>query len=806
MTVCFFGCGRDTDGTKKDYGDCKQSCGNCDCGCPLQGGHVGSSGCRDCHARFYELWATSHHGLAMQPFTRRLAEEELTPLAEEVKMGENFYRVDIAGDKLSLGKDGEFEGHMFQRGPGGERQYKIEHVLGGKNVYYFLTPTERGRWQVLPLAYDVRRKQWYNTTASAVRHFVGQADEALDWTEREYTFNTSCYDCHVSLLSTNYDPKTDSYNTVWGEPGINCETCHGSAKEHVRVCRDAADKGAVPADLKLDLIVQDRGYTAHQVNSACSPCHAKMTPISDDFQPGDSYFDHFDLTGFEHPDFYPDGRDLGENYTYTLWRMNPCAKAGKLDCVHCHTSSGRYRHKDDPNQSCLPCHRERVENVVAHSHHEADGPGSHCISCHMPMTEFARMRRSDHSMLPPTPAATLKFKSPNACNICHKDKDAAWADKYVRQWHKDDYQRPVLHRAELVDAARKQDWPRLPEMLDYLKRKDHEEITAVSLVRLLAPALADESRSKEIRPVISDRLQNDPSPLVRSAAADALANNVDGPSLEALLDALDDDYRLVRIRAAAALATVPEDIIPAAARGSLERATGEFEAAMRVRPDDSASQYNLGNYYMNRGMFAKAAGAFQRSVELDPRMVRAMVNASLVYSMMGDNKKAEAILRRALSTEPDCAAVNFNLGLLLGEMGRVQEAEKLLRRALKTDPKFAAAAHNLGVILSAREPGESVRWCEKAAELAPQNAKYAYTAAFYQDKSGDEADALKTLTGAIERGAADAAVYDLLGRIYQRRNENAKAALVYRRAAADVRLSREQRHRFEAMAEQLTAD
>ena len=32
-------------------------------------------------------------------------------------------------------------------------------------------------------------------------------------------------------------------------------------------------------------------------------------------------------------------------------------------------------------------------------------------------------------MLPPTPAATIAFRSPNACNLCHKDKDAAWADQ-----------------------------------------------------------------------------------------------------------------------------------------------------------------------------------------------------------------------------------------------------------------------------------------------------------------------------------------------------------------------------------------
>ena len=35
-------------------------------------GFTGSESCRECHERFYELWAPSHHGLAMQPFSVEL--------------------------------------------------------------------------------------------------------------------------------------------------------------------------------------------------------------------------------------------------------------------------------------------------------------------------------------------------------------------------------------------------------------------------------------------------------------------------------------------------------------------------------------------------------------------------------------------------------------------------------------------------------------------------------------------------------------------------------------------------------------
>ncbi len=107
--------------------------------------------------------------------------------------------------------------------------------MGGKNVYYFLTPMPKGRLQVLPVAYDVHKQTWYDTAASGVRHFPDrrQHDEALPWTDRLFTFNTTCFDCHVSQLATNYDLETDTYRTTWREAGISCESCHGPGGEHI---------------------------------------------------------------------------------------------------------------------------------------------------------------------------------------------------------------------------------------------------------------------------------------------------------------------------------------------------------------------------------------------------------------------------------------------------------------------------------------------------------------------------------------------------------------------------------------------
>lgn len=792
--------------------------------------YAGTASCRQCHESFYQLWAPSHHGLAMQPYTFAFAQANLTAPEGPLKIGRNEY-------VACLGPE---EGWILERGPDGERRHRIVHVMGGKNVYYFLTPLDRGRLQTLPVAYDVRAKKWFDTAASGVRHFPGAAaDTPVHWTDPMYTFNTSCHGCHVSQLSTNYDLQTDTYRTTWAEPGINCEACHGPAQEHVRVCQAARGTGILPVsnmgvppmstndfhgqdaraphgrdahatgtpqdtttnpkDLK---IVRLKPFTAEQINSLCGSCHAKLSPVSASFQPGDRFFDRFDLTTLEHPDFYPDGRDLGENYTMTSWRMSPCAKGGKLDCRHCHTSSGRYRFAGDekPNTACLPCHQEKVDNAAAHTHHKADSTGNRCIACHMPMTEFARMTRSDHSMRPPTPAATLQFKSPNACNLCHKDKDAAWADQQVRQWHKGDYQKPILEQAALVDAARRGDWRQLSAILAYIGSKERDEIVAASLVRLLHACNAPAKW-----PVVIQALREDPSPLVRAAAAQTLEGYAAPESLGALARATADEYLLVRVRAAGALAGIPLEQLPSDRREAVRRATAQLLEALRTRPDDYASQYNLGNFHLQRGDQDQALASFQTALKLRPDFVPPYVNVAFAYNARGENDKAEASFRRALALDPNNPVVHLNLGMLLAEMKRPADAEQAFRRCLALDPNSAVAAYNLAVLLAPDRPYESLRWCQRACQLQPQEGKYGYTYAYFLHQRRETDEAVKVLQDLVRRKVPYADAYALLGEIHLQRGRWAEAAGVYRAAWTNGNLTQNERDAFRALLARLEA-
>ena len=737
---------------------------------------AGSQSCRSCHAVFFQKWSTSFHGLALQPHTGDFARDRLTPQEKPLAIRGRSYRAVIG-----TGAD-----HVEETGPQGSKTHPIVQVLGGKDVCYFLTPLERGLLQVLPVAYDVKRKEWYSTAGSAVRHFAGVTNEELDWTDRAYTFNTSCFSCHVSQLATNYEPATDSYRTVWAEPGVSCETCHGPAGEHVKAFEGLAP-GVKPKDRK---IVSVKGLSKQQRSDLCASCHAKAGPLWTAFRPGDPFVDHFDLTTLENPDYYPDGRDLGENYTLTSWRMSPCAQSGQIDCVHCHTSSGRYKFEDRPNDACLPCHAERVSNAAGHTHHAGAGPGTRCTDCHMPMTEFARMRRSDHSMRPPSPAATRAFGSPNACNLCHAKRDPAWAEKAIRYWGGGRWSERILREGRLVAAGRARDWTRLPQILGYLGEKGRDEVVTTSLVRLLE-ACADPSKWPTLR-----ALATDASPLVRAAALTALEG--DPAAREVLLAATGDATRLVRVRASAALGALDPSTLPEPRRAAFLAARTEHERSLLARPDDFASQYNLGNLYLERGDPAAAAERYRKALALRPDHVASLVNLSMAQARRGRLAEAEAALRDAIRLQPREAAAHFNLGLLLAETQRPAEARDALRRAVDLDPGNASAAYNLAVLVAEESPKHAAALAGRAAELAPQDPRYAFTQAFYLQKTGDAAAAERVLRALVTCHPGYRDGWALLGALLEERGRRKDAAEVYQRAAATAALSAADRVAFAA--------
>ena len=669
--------------------------------------YSGSASCRECHERFYKLWEPSHHGKALQPWSADLA-AHIPEHTEAIEVEGKLYQAFITPERGWITEDGTNE-------------YDIVYTLGGKNYYNLLTLLPDGRLQVLPIFYDVRNQMWENTTMSMLRHFDdGRTDAPLEWRDSMLTFNAACFSCHVSQIDSNYDPETDTYATTWNEPGISCESCHGPSSEHIRVCEEAP-KGTVPENLE---IIGWWEMSREARDSACAGCHTKGGPISDSFETGEEYWDHYDLTTFEHADYYADGRDLGENYTMGSWWLSPCVKKSDLACTHCHTSSGRDKHKDNPNNACLPCHQARVSNVTKHSRHT----DLTCVDCHMPMNPFGGMNQSDHSMRPPMPNLSKAVGSRNACIMCHDDKDNDWALKHINEWHPNFEENTAfeLERALLVNAMRAGDWEKLPAVQAFIANPESDPLFVTSLIRLLPPT-GDPAHHMILQKLVTESSH----PLVRSAAATALnADNLpaDRPALFA---ALTDKTRLVRIRAAERLIALPDSDIPAEYKDAFDAAVEEMWKATHLRLDHWSSHFNAGNILMRQDRHTEAAEKYDRAHKLRNDIPQPLINASMAFAQLGNLAEAEARLLKATKLPEPSAEAHFNLGLLYAEQGRRDKAEKALYQCLEITPNNAQAAYNLAIMMAGKNYPETFRLLAQAIDAAPYNPRYVQTLAFY---------------------------------------------------------------------------
>jgi Tfp pilus assembly protein PilF len=225
---------------------------------------------------------------------------------------------------------------------------------------------------------------------------------------------------------------------------------------------------------------------------------------------------------------------------------------------------------------------------------------------------------------------------------------------------------------------------------------------------------------------------------------------------------------------------------------------------MKSRPDDMASHYNLGNFHMARGQMPAVVVEFETATRLQPEALPPYVNAALAYGALGQNDQAESSLRRALRLDPTNAIAHLNLGMLLAELGKLSEAEQDFRAAFRADPQSAPAAFNLGVLLSKEHSDEALVWCRRAAELRPREPKYAYTLAFFLQEQGKSSEAVQTLEKLLQQAPAHADSYALLAQIYEKQKQIKEALSVYRRGAANEKLSGSLRAQFAARVRALS--
>lgn len=111
----------------------------------------------------------------------------------------------------------------------------------------------------------------------------------------------------------------------------------------------------------------------------------------------------------------------------------------------------------------------------------------------------------------------------------------------------------------------------------------------------------------------------------------------------------------------------------------------EYEAALRVRPDEAELHEALGEFYLDNRSYADAERELLKAVALDPLRTKALFLLGSLYIMDNDNEKAVPFLNRALQLQPNLNDASGMLGTAYVRMGKFAEAVPRLEKAAPSD-------------------------------------------------------------------------------------------------------------------------
>jgi len=500
---------------------------------------------------------------------------------------------------------------------GKPQEHRVQYTLGNRRIQHYLSTLPDGRIIVLPPTWDAVRKSWFHNLD------IDDPEEAPG--VQVQIWNKSCYSCHVSQEAKNFDAGKNAYQTKWLDFGINCERCHGEGSEHSAFYANPAHQGKP----EHDVVVQTRLDPARNT-AVCAQCHSFRDIFVDGFRAGDNYYDHFlpilefALPQGEDPAYWADGRPRRfSTDAYGLWQSE-CFLKGGATCLDCHVVPHNTdvdknpQLRPDANALCTRCHQAIGNALAQHTHHAANSSGSSCVECHMPRTVFSiKAQIRDHAMTIPVPENTIRHAIPNACNVCHKDRDAAWTLARMNQWYGDRSRQKLIRRADAFSTARQGDPAAVAPLLAILNQPSEGALVRANAAGHLSRFSADPAVFAAM-----ERALGDPEPLVRAIAARML-NAPAAYRTEAaasLTKLLGDPAATVRVTAAVALAGMGLHQLPGGDGERLELAKQLFRARAALNSDDAEQDAAAGKFYLVTEDPASAVAALRASLQLDPQI------------------------------------------------------------------------------------------------------------------------------------------------------------------------------------------
>jgi len=612
--------------------------------------YVGNDACTECHTKQVKQWKRSHHDLAMQHANNNSVLGDFSNATfNYAGITSKFYKNNKKFMVRTDGPDGKLH------------DYEIKYTFGVEPLQQYLIELEQGRLQALTIAWDSRKK-----SAGGQRWFHLYPDEKithtdeLHWTRPNFNWNGMCAECHSTNLKKNYNNKTNTFNTSWSEINVSCEACHGPTSNHVDWAKTLIGRKLNKSDEKkgfgfllderenISWLLNNKSSTAQRSRKRktnkeieiCAQCHSRRSPITNNYQPGKPFADHYMPRLLDEGMYYSDGQIQDEVYVYGSFLQSKMYHKG-VTCSDCHEPHS-LQLRAEGNSVCLQCHSAEKFDSKKHHFHKEDSEGALCAECHMPPRNYMQVDpRHDHSIRIPRPDLSEELNTPNACNNCHKNKNSEWAAKKAKLWHghktKDFQSYAVpLHKAR----QRKSDAG--PGLINLIRNTQTPNIARATALTHVVPYL-DQKTVDVLALGLADF-----NPVVRSATLGALESLPIEFRARLAFPMLNDPVRLVRIEAARILADIPSGELPKEKQVILDKGFQEYINAQLSNAERPEAQTNLVGMYASLGQFDKALLAFNKAIEISPAFIPAYINMANAYRVQNKEVKVEKTLRYAL--------------------------------------------------------------------------------------------------------------------------------------------------------------
>tara|TARA_R110002096_G_scaffold321691_1_gene515836 strand:- start:576 stop:2837 length:2262 start_codon:yes stop_codon:yes gene_type:complete len=682
---------------------------------------LGDKACAECHKETFNEWEGSHHDKAMQ-----LASES------SVLADFNDSKFTSQGVTSHFYKKGEAY-YANTEGPDGKyHDYKIEYTFGVTPLQQYIVKFPDGHYQCLRTAWDSVENKWFDLYPD----FKVVHSEWLHWSRGGLNWNTMCSDCHSTNVRKNYDFNTHSYDTKYAIINVNCEACHGPGKQHLEDVKRLGDGYTDSGTFQMTINTKPK-----ELVDQCARCHMRREQFSESFNFEGTMLDHYYPQLLAERLYHPDGQILDEVYVYGSFVQSKMYQ-NNITCNNCHNSHS-LKLKFDGNKLCAQCHLPKDYDTKEHHFHEMNTDGAQCINCHMTGKFYmGNDFRRDHSFRVPRPDLSLKYGSPNACTVCHEDKDDKWAwSEFKKQYGEVD----SIHFSEkLAPGIARQPNAHIG-LTELMNDKTEPEIARASAAR----ALSNYNTLNFIDQYLA--LLNDESPLVRGASVDVLSeiNNTD--YISSFLPLLKDPKRSIRIKAFYGLSGLGESQIPEEYKEVYQKVKKEFFTHLNTNLDFVGGRIKRANYYLKKGDIQRGIEGYESALKIDNINNQARLTLANLYYNSQNYVKAEESFKTVIEQEPEFGPAYYSLALMFAELDRMDEAIKLLTKSIEKMPENIRVYYNLSLLYDKNEDHENAeKTIIKGLKIDANNESLLYALAYHYLNLGNPEKAKNILIKLVE--------------------------------------------------------